>query len=169
MSSQRTLNPTWLDRSSLVMAGLLSAVGLAGFVASTWPFDAAPPFVATMHMGVADALCAILLGWLMISLERRWSATWVLAIIPATVAAIFLVEDLLHLDWHVSELLALSSGSDDGNAPDRMTTMFSTCVLLSAMVLAWGAFRRGARAQLFAEAVTGSVPISRPRPRIRRS
>jgi PAS domain S-box-containing protein len=137
------------------MAGLLSVVGLAAMVATVGQFDPAPPFVASMHIGIADAACAILLGWLLISLERRGASTWMLGILPAAIAILFLSEDVFHVDWHTDELLAV--GTEIGTVPDRMTPVFSACVLLSALVLAWGAFRRGARAQLFAEAVTGSI------------
>ena len=154
MSSQRTLQRlSWLDRSSIVIASLLSALGF-GVIASWWfQLDSLfQQYASTAAINVGDGVCVLFLGLLLLALELRWTAAAWLAWVPAILSALSLAGDVFHVDLqlHVFDRI----GADPSS---RMSIPFAACSLATALVLAWSAFPGGARARLFAEAVSGSI------------
>ncbi|HTO04017.1 MAG TPA: PAS domain S-box protein, partial [Opitutus sp.] len=160
MSLDRKQYPTtWLHRTSILIAGLLSTVG-AVIVAGGW-FHAElgiPPNVPIDTFNPGDGLCIFFLGMLLLALELEWTEVHWFAWVPICVSSLSLAEDLLTTELYIDEILMIDRGLS--SEATQMSVMFAGCILLTCFVLIWRMLRRGARAQLFAEAVTGSIVAS---------
>ncbi|MEO7600472.1 MAG: response regulator [Opitutus sp.] len=153
-SPQTRSQVSWLDRTSLALASVLSTLGLL-FVASHWLHleliaISNPPNDSI----VAEGLCILFLGLLVIASEFRWKPVmWWLAVVPIAIAGLSLTQRLPGVDLQLTDVVGANSAVFGGAMP----AMFAASVILSTSVLTWGSVRRGAPVQLFAEAVTGSL------------
>ncbi|MFI5356046.1 MAG: ATP-binding protein [Opitutales bacterium] len=71
-----------------------------------------------------------------------------------------LLEDLLHLDLHIDQLLASDPLMIDSARAGRGSLIATAAMLLAALVLVWRALGRTPRLRIFAEAVVGSLVAS---------
>ena len=160
MSSQRKLTSgSSLGRSSVSIAVLLAVAGIAVLGSGYFRFDLGAQLnVSIAEVNPTDGLCVFFLGMLLLALELGWTGAHWFASVPTAISALSLAEDLLKVDLYVDELLAVEPSLS--SQPTHMSVVFSGCVLLTCLVLAWRMLGRAERAQLFAEAVTGSLVAS---------
>ncbi len=153
---------SWSERSSLILAAAITAVGALTLLAWWMQFDELlRPFPALPAMKVNFAAAAMLLGVVLIALEYGKRQVCQLALLPALIGLITLAEHLLRKNAHIDELITTDFVFDkDTASPGRMSAMAAFCLVLGSLVLAWRGTERGARARLFTEAVVGSLITS---------
>ena len=160
MSSQRKLpHVSWLQRSSVLIAGLLAGWGLLVIAGSWLQFDFSIQGIPTLaSINIRDGLCLFFVGLLLLALEQGWrGAHWFLWV-PIVLAALSLAEVLLKIDLYIDEILFVDALQVSSAAP--IPVMFTGYILLTCFVLGWRILNWAAGAQLFAEAVTGSLIAS---------
>ncbi len=152
---------SWLERSSLTLALALAAVS-AGTLVGWWLGldELLRPFPSLPAMKCNAAVGFFLLGLALLALEFGRRSLALVAIAPAAIGLLTLAEIVFQRNFRIDELLARDHLLIRTDQPGRMATMVATCLILGALTLVWRAFDRGARARLFAEAVTGSVLAS---------
>ncbi|HVU22762.1 MAG TPA: response regulator [Opitutus sp.] len=152
---------SWLEQLSFVLAALLIAIGAIALAGWWFHVDLlVQPIAPGAAIKANEALSIVLLGVALIVADFGWAgASWI-ALAPAAIAALSLIESLLRVNLHIDEFLAVDRLLTETAQPGRMSTTSATCLLLVALTLVWRGFRRGARWRLFAEAVVSSVTAS---------
>ena len=159
MASLPTLpRRSWLERGSLTLALALTVTGV-GTLAGWWLHldELLQPVADRAVLKVNGALGFAVLGFVLMAIEfgrRRLAA---LALVPAAIGVLTLVEILFRRNFQLDELLARDHLLILTEQPGRMSAMVATCLVLAGIALTWRTFDRGAHARLFAEAVIGSV------------
>ncbi|PTX90650.1 response regulator [Opitutus sp. ER46] len=160
MSSLPTLpKRTWLERASLAVQGALILCG--GLTVVGWLFrvDALlqPPHTGTATMKMNTAVAFVILGIVLIALEfGRRRVAW-LALAPAAIGGLSLVEHTLRLNLRIDELLTRDYLAANAGNAGRMGLVVSICLLLGGGALAWSALERHARQRLAVLATAGSL------------
>ncbi len=152
---------SWLERASDAIAISLIAIGVA--VLAGWWLHAEvflQPFASLATMKANEAACVLLLGFVMIGVNREWAAMTWLAVVPATVAVLSLLETVLHLDLHIDELLVLEHNPIETAHPGRMSAMSACALALASIVLASRALNGRSRLRLLSEASIASIIAS---------
>ncbi|HYP17101.1 MAG TPA: response regulator [Opitutus sp.] len=152
---------SWLERSSIVIAASLVALGGSALLGWWLRIDVlTQPFGSIAAIKANDALCVLIIGIVLLSLDLgKRGAAW-LALLPAGIAAASLAENLFHVNLGIDELLVADHLLEETAQPGRMSAMSSGCLMLVSVVLAWRGSRRAARARLFSEAVVSSITAS---------
>ena len=149
---------SWTERVSLALACVLLVIGaaaLAGwwfgldFIVETLPHYS--PIKAN------EALAFVLLGAVLLGRELGWDRSAWVAVAPALIGGLTVIEHLLDSNLGIDEALARDHLLIDTSMPGRTSVMAAGCVLLAAITLLWRVTNQGARARLFAEAVAGSL------------
>ena len=152
---------SWLERASLALASALVVFGAVSTLG--WWLrveELLQPVAGMAPIKLNGALGFLVLGLVLLALEFGQRRLAWFALAPAVLGALTLGETIFHRDWRIDELLATDFLLVDTEQPGRMSTIMAMCLLLGGLSLAWRAVERGARARLFAEAVTGSVIAS---------
>ncbi len=168
MDSMPTLpRRSWSERASLVFAGAILILGLGSLLGWWLRFDEVlRPFPNLPAMKANLAVAFALLGGALFAVEFGHRAWCKLALLPAAIGAVTLLEHALaqplgRAGFSIDEWLASDFLFDRETAsPGRMSAMAAICVVLGGLALAWRATERGARARLFTEAVAGSLIAS---------
>jgi PAS domain S-box-containing protein len=149
---------TWLQRTSFALAVALCLLGLLALAIKVM-YPAALPQIepAIAALKVNSALAVFLLGAVLLLIEFRSARMAWLALLPASFGALTLVEQVLHFNLGVDELLMRDYASADSAEPGRMHFLAAACLLLAGAVLAWKAFAPRARAHILWEACIGSI------------
>jgi PAS domain S-box-containing protein len=149
---------TWLQRISLALAVALCLLGLLALALKLVYPDALPQIEPELTALKANsALAVLLLGVVLLMVEFGSAKMAWLALLPALVGALTLVEQLFHFNLGIDELLVRDYASADSADPGRMHFMSAACLLLAGTVLAWKPFAPRARARILGEACAGSV------------
>ncbi len=154
---------SWSERLLIALASLLAvlgAVALAGWFLHINSLIQLPAEFAPIKANVA--LSALLLGLVLVALGMGWvQVAWV-AIVPAIIGALTLLEQIFQVDFHFDELLARDYLMIDTAASGRMSAIVAGCLLLAGIVLAWRApaDTRAGRARILTGAITGSLVAS---------
>ncbi len=152
---------SWLERSSLTIAGMLIALGTVALAGWWMRIDLlVQPFASGAAIKANDAFCILLIGLVLLAVDLRWAGASWLGFLPATIAALSLTESVFKLDLHIDEFLVADHLLVETAQPGRMSAMSSGCMLLASLALMWGGIGRGVRARLFAEAVISSITAS---------
>ena len=105
-----------------------------------------------------DGLCIVFVGVGLWSSELRWrSAAW-FAAVPAAIAAAAFAQTLSGYPFRLDELFGRSAVPASKTAP--LSAVVVACMVTSSLVLTWCELHRGARLQLFAEAMLGALIAS---------
>jgi len=152
---------TWLERSSFGLAAALMVIGALGLLGWLLHIDVlVQPLPSGAAFKANNALCVLALGFALFGLELGWPrATWI-AVLPALIAAVSLLENILHASFYIDEFIARDHLMLDTSQPGRMSSLVSCCVLLVSGAIIWRGLPRGARARLLADAIIGSVTAS---------
>jgi len=146
---------TWLRRISFALAGALCLLGLLALaIKLAWP-DALEP--ESLALKANFALAVVLLGAVLLMRELRPAKMAWLALLPAVIGALTLVEQFFHFNLGLDELLMRDFSTASSAEPGRMHFMAAACLLLAGPVLAWQTFAQRARARVLCEACAGSV------------
>ncbi|MES1166701.1 MAG: PAS domain S-box protein, partial [Pseudomonadota bacterium] len=142
------------------MLAALGVAALAGWLLHLNALIQFPSDFAPIKANVA--VCALVLGVVLVGLAQGWTRLAWLAPVPAVIGALTLVEQVFNQDFRIDELLARDYLVIDTAMPGRMSSMVAGCLLLAGIVLTWCARdgHRGERARLFAGAITGSIIAS---------
>jgi PAS domain S-box-containing protein len=149
---------TWLQRISFALAVALCLLGLLAAALKLFYPDASPqiaPEIATVKANAA--LAVFLLGAVLLLIEVGSAKMAWLALLPALIGALTLVEQAFHFNLGIDELLVRDYAYAGSATPGRMHFLAAACLLLAGLVLAWKAFAPQARARILAEACAGSV------------
>jgi PAS domain S-box-containing protein len=149
---------TWLQRISFALAVTLCLLGLLALALKLFYPDASPqiaPEIATVKVNAA--LAVFLLGAVLSLIESGSAKMAWLALLPALIGALTLVEQAFHFNLGIDELLVRDYAFADSATAGRMHYLAAACLLLAGLVLAWKAFAPQARARILAEACAGSV------------
>ncbi|HEX2855810.1 MAG TPA: ATP-binding protein [Opitutaceae bacterium] len=149
---------TWLERVSIALTvGLvaISAFSLAGWWMrhEVW----LQPFAGRAPIQANSAVCFLVLGLVMLAIQLGWTRLAWFALLPATLAALTLVENLSTNDFQIDALLATDFLGIDVEHPGRMGALSAACLLAAGLSLAWRALDRFSRARIFTEALAGSI------------
>jgi PAS domain S-box-containing protein len=150
--------PTWLQRISFALAVTLCLLGLLTLTIKLIYPDLWPqiePEIAALNAN--SALAVLLLGIVLLLLEFGSARMAWLALLPALIGALTLIEQGFRFNLGIDELLARDYTSAHSVEPGRMHFMSAACLLLAGSVLAWKAFAPRARARIPGEACAGSV------------
>ncbi len=150
---------SWLERTSLLLAGALVLLGGSALAGRWLHLDAlVAPLPGFAPVAPNGALGVFLLGWALLARElgSRRGVLW-LALAPAGIAALTVAEILLHADFGIDGLLGADHQFADLAQSGRMPLVSAGCLLLAALVLVWRNQSPGARAQAGTEAVVGSL------------
>jgi len=149
---------TWLQRISFALAVTLCLLGLLAltlkFIYPEASSQIVPELAAVKANGV---LTVFLLGVVFILIEIGPTKMAGLALLPALIGALTLVEQAFHFNLGIDELLVRDYAGADSAAPGRMHFLAAACLLLAGSMLAWKAFAPRARARILGEACAGSV------------
>ena len=150
---------TWLDHTSLGLAGGLVLIGAAALAGWWLHADAlVQPLAGFAPIPPNTALCALLLGTALLAREFGWPRTAAgLALPPAVLAALTLGEYLLHADFKIDELFASDYLVVVPAQAGRMSLSVAACLLLAAGVLLWRSLSRRSRAPASTGAIVGSL------------
>ncbi|HWA85467.1 MAG TPA: response regulator [Opitutus sp.] len=152
---------SWLEQLSFVIAALLIVVGAVALAGWWFHVDL---FVQPIAPGAAikanEAFSIVLLGVALLAADFGWAGAPWIALAPALIAALSLIENFFGLNLHIDEFLAVDRLLAETAQPGRMSTMSACCLLLVSLTLVWRGFRRGARLRLIAEAVVSSLTAS---------
>ncbi|MBI5381642.1 MAG: response regulator [Opitutae bacterium] len=152
---------TWLEQLLLGLAVALIVIG--GLTLIGWwfrldgllqPLTGMAPLKANAGLGILLLGVALLLAELS---HKRFSG---LALLPALIGAVTLLEHIIGVNLQIDELLARDHLLIDTAHPGRMATVVAGSLLVGGVALAWRSLAGGARARLFAEAVAGSLICS---------
>jgi PAS domain S-box-containing protein len=150
--------PTWLQRISFALAVALCLLGLLALAIKLIYPDALPqiePEIAALKAN--SALSVLLLGTVLLMIDFGPAKMVWLALLPALIGALTLVEQLFNFNLGIDELLVRDYTFADFAEPGRMHFLMAACLLFAGTVLAWKAFAPRARARIFGEACVGSV------------
>ncbi|HEV8073579.1 MAG TPA: CHASE domain-containing protein, partial [Opitutaceae bacterium] len=149
---------TWLQRLSFALAVTLGLLGLLALALKFIYPDASPQITPELAAVKANgALAVFLLGAVLLLIETGPAKMAGLALLPALIGALTLVEQAFHFNLGIDELLVRDYAGADSAAPGRMHFLAAACLLLAGTVLAWKAFAPRARARILGEACAGSV------------
>ena len=152
---------SWLKRLSIAMAGALVAFGLsalAGWVAGIDPLVQVSPWFAPLR--VNTALSLVILGLLLLGLEYGHRSLAGLALIPAMLGGLSLLQDFTGWDLLIDEWLVRDHLADQSAAPGRITAPVALCLLLSGTAFSWFAIDRSRRRRTLALAFVSSITLS---------
>ncbi len=152
---------SWLERASIVLATALCGLGASALAGWWLRLDGLiQPFSTGAAIKANDALCALVLGGILLALELgRRPVIW-LSLVPATIAFASLLESVFDLQLHIDELLVTDHLLTETAHPGRMSAMSAASILLASLVLAWRGYSRAPRVRLFAEAAVSSMVAS---------
>ena len=137
----------WLQRISFALAVALCLLGLLALAIKFIYPDASSQIMPEMAAVKTNAVLAVfLLGVVLLMIELGSGNMAWLALVPALIGTLTLVEDFFHFNLGIDELLVRDYSSADSAAPGRMHFMAAACLLLAGSVLAWKAFAPRARA-----------------------
>src|SRR5947209_5221234 len=97
---------TWLERTSLVLAIALVAIG--GLTLAGWFLhneQLLQPFTGLAPMRANAAACFLIFGLVLLAVELRWPRLAWFALLPALAGAATLVETFAKIDLHIDEIL----------------------------------------------------------------
>jgi PAS domain S-box-containing protein len=166
MASLSTLpRRSWLERVSLLLAGLLVLFGTVTLLGWWLHVDEvlrlstnlAPMKGNLAPMKANSALGFVLLGAVLFAIAAGSRKLALLALVPALIGLATLFETITGTNLLIDELLVRDHLLIDTDQPGRMSALVAACLVLSGLSLAWRAFDRAVEARLFAEAVTGSI------------
>lgn len=152
---------TWLERSSLLIAAALAAIGVTTLAGWWMGLDSiVQPFAGVAAIKANEAFCIAVLGLVMIGIELGWTKAGWAALVPILIAALTLLEHILQLNLGLDEMLARDHLLIETAQPGRMSAMSACSILLASLALGWRGVQRGTPARLFAEAVISSIAAS---------
>ena len=152
---------SWLERSSLALAGALILVGALSFAGAALHLDwLVRPLPDDAGIKINSAVAVFVLGLTLFGIELGWRrAPWI-ALVPAAIAGLTLLEIAFSLNLGLDEWLMPDYPSLATGQPGRMSATSACCLLLISGALLWRVTRRGARTRLFIEAIVSSVAAS---------
>ena len=150
---------SWLERTSLLLAGSLVLLGAGGLAGWWLQLDSLiQPLPGFASIAPNGALVALLLGCALLARElgSPGRVLW-FAVPSAGLTALTLAEILLHADFKIDGWLIAGHLLADPAQSARMPLVSASCLLLAALVLIWRGLAPGARAKIGTEAIIGSV------------
>ena len=150
---------SWLERTSLCLAGGLALIGAAA-VSGWWlhvdvliqPLPGFAPITPNA------AFCAFLMGAALLARELGWRRTVVGCVLPvALLSALTLGEYALHADFKIDELVASDYLVVLPAQAARMSLGVAAGLLLAAGVLLWRGLSRHRRGSASTGAIVGSL------------
>ncbi|MDB6128847.1 MAG: multi-sensor hybrid histidine kinase [Verrucomicrobia bacterium] len=149
---------TWLELTSLVLAGALILLG-GGSLLGWWMHldNLVQPLVALAPITANEALCVFLLGGALLGLERKWFPPAWCALPAIVLTALTVGEYAFSADFRIDELLVRDHLLVDIAFPGRMSIAAASSLLLVAVAFVWRSINRVARTQAFIGGVAGSI------------
>jgi PAS domain S-box-containing protein len=151
---------TWLEQLSLGLAVVLILVGalaLAGWWLHVDALVRPLAEIAPAPIKANAALCWLLLGLALLTVELGLPQFAWVAALPASIGLLSLIEHLVGVDLRIDELLTTDHLLFETAHPGRMDAVTAGCIFLGGAVVAWRTFAPGARARIFAGALAGSI------------
>ncbi|MEO5960645.1 MAG: ATP-binding protein [Opitutaceae bacterium] len=160
-SSPASPGRTWLERLSLTLA--LALVSLGAISLLGWFLgieEVLQPLPNTAPVSANAALAFVLLGGVLLALDRGARAVALLALGPAAIGGLTLLEHLRGIDLKIDELLVVDRLAAGAATPGRMPLVVAASLLLCGLALAWRVTDGAARTRLFVEGLIGSALVS---------
>jgi PAS domain S-box-containing protein len=143
---------------SLVLAVALILVGALTLAGWWLHLDAlVQPLPGIAAIKVNAALCWLFLGLALLTVELGLPQFAWIAVLPASIGLLTLIEHIASIDLRIDELLATDHLLLETAHAGRMAAVTAGCILLGGGVLAWRTFAPEARARIFAGAFAGSI------------
>ncbi len=155
--------PTLPERSTLERISIGLALGVATIGFSTiagWFLQSGLVLLPLWDIAVLKFNAAVgfaLLGSILLALEFGHRRAAMLALIPAGIAALTLLEYGFAVDLRIDELVVRDLWLNQTQFAGRMAPTLAISLLLASLVLFWRATRRLERARIFGEAIAGSI------------
>ncbi|HTQ31329.1 MAG TPA: response regulator [Opitutaceae bacterium] len=151
----------WLQRISIALAVALCVVGACILAGGSVHSGAAPQLATGIQSMKANAALAMfLLGAVLLALELGHALAAWLALLPALIGLLTLVEYGFHFNAGIDELFMHDQPFVDITAPGRMHPMMAACALLAGAVLVWRAAAPRSSGRILAQACGGSTIVS---------
>jgi PAS domain S-box-containing protein len=153
---------SWLERSSLALAGALILIGALSIAGTWWQIGRLiQPLPDFSGIKINNAVAVLALGLALLGIELGWRrAPGIIALIPAAISAATLVEIVFLRDLGIDEWLRPDRLLIETGRPGRMSAMSAGCLLLVSGALVGRLARRDSKARLFAEAIVSSIAAS---------
>jgi PAS domain S-box-containing protein len=145
---------TWLERISLVLAALLTAIGTVGWLKLD-PLILSAANLAQIRP--EEAACFFLLGAVLLLRELGLRQAGWLALAPVALGGLILGGALLNRDFRPGSLRVNGQLFDMAGNSSRVAAMAAACIMIGGLALVWHAIGGGKRARMFVEAVGGSI------------
>lgn len=150
---------SWLERTSIVLAGLSVGIGVCG-IWDSWFGLGGVLFFMPDQLAVRrdETLALVVLGLALFARElgwrpALWSAALPLAIGLRGLLAVFAGKEIALSGW-----IEIGPATDNSALP--LSGMTASCLILGGGALFWNAFERTSRSRLFTTAFSGSLTAS---------
>jgi PAS domain S-box-containing protein len=150
---------SWLERTSIVLAGLSVAMGIGG-IWDSWFGLGGVPFFLPDQVAVRpdETLALVALGLALFARELGWRPALWGAVLPLAIGlrgllAVFAGKEIGLGGW-------IEAGPATANSALPLSGMTTSCLVLGGGALFWNAFERASRSRLFTTAFSGSVVAS---------
>ncbi|RFC50267.1 MAG: Signal transduction histidine kinase/PAS domain-containing protein/CheY, partial [Verrucomicrobia bacterium] len=150
---------SWLERTSLCLAGGLALIGAAALTGWWLHVDVLiQPLAGFAPITPNAALCAFLMGAALLAREFGWPRTVAGSALPvAVLSALTLGEYALHTDFKIDELVASDYLVALPAQAARMSLDAAACLLLASGGLIWRGLSRHRRGSAGTGAIVGSL------------
>ena len=145
---------TWLERTSLLLATVLAAIGTVGWLKVDLLIQ---PAANLLPIRPEEAGCFLILGLVLLLREMGLRQAGWLALIPAGLGGMIMGGSLVDRDFRPGSLRVNGQLFDQAGTSSRVAAMAAACITIGAIALVWHAIGGGKRARMFVEAVGGSI------------